>query len=67
MVSLAMTVLTGHTEGSFKASMALIGLTGQIWGAFIVSEFMTGRVKSSRMASSNATVWKFTHNLLSCD
>ncbi len=38
MVSLAMTGLTGHTEGSFKASMTVIWLMGQIWGAFIVSE-----------------------------
>ncbi len=41
MVSLAITGLTGHTECSFKYFMAVIGLTGHIWGAFIVSELKT--------------------------
>ncbi len=45
---------TDETDGLFMASMAVIGLTGQIWGAFIISEFMTGRVKSSRTGPRGA-------------
>ncbi len=56
---------TDETDGLFKASMAVIGLTGQIWGAFIISEFMTGRVKSSRTGLEAQCNSKEVHTITS--
>ncbi len=39
-------------------SMAVTGLTGQTWSAFVVSELMTGRVKSSKVG-----LWAVTRPL----